>query len=787
MTPCGYYPDRCVLTLESEPIEFCQIFRLNDLNNVKQLEHAWGMKHNNLNLDDIHNKIPLKVDLHRTFESDNWALVPSLDCLKEIAAKAILLAHPSKVWPVYLEWFPNKEYVYSICHFKGAPTAFLRHTNEDSGNILVYKSPFSTVPGIEAPLHPYFAISHVAQKAIYFHEKQVQLNKLPDMIQDCVDLCVAIYSQWLGVGTRISETSIERGVHSFVERNVDTGHAGAANDGNNAHRSPKTDNGGIDEELLEEKEAPERNNSIRHLNQPDAPREKQRSDLDPGPNSIRIQGLSIENLERIEQATELKERGNTAYKQQKFEEAIRFYTQAIDMSPTPQAVYYSNRAACYAYITPPNHDRAIEDCTMALNLDPKYAKALNRRACTLEATERLEEALRDFTALAIIETSKGGAAEVAGERVLSKLSAKQAQEIMRNRQPRLPSVTFIRAYFAAFRNRPHVMLPENPSTGDQKLFAAQVALSESQYARAYQLVGEAFEDDLSESWREGYAEALNLRGTFKFLMDDPVGAKADFMDSIQAWPNLIQSWVKIASAYLELNEAEEAFAAFEKAIELDAECADIYYHRGQDDQVFFILSDFEKAAENYIRSSELDPSFLLSHIQLAVAQYKMMNIDESIASFKKTLLSFPGRGEPYNYFGEVLLDQQRFQEAIEQCDKAIEIEKQRPTPNPLPLVNKALVLYQWRNDLPGASALCREALSYDEECDAAVDTLAQLTVQQGHIEEAIEMFEKQAAIARTKTELVRALNYVNASKAQLEFQKNYPDMVGQLQQRLAGV
>ncbi|KAB5591896.1 Outer membrane translocase receptor tom70 [Ceratobasidium theobromae] len=722
----------------------------------------------------------VKVDLHRTFESDNWALVPSLDCLKEIAAKAILLAHPSKVWPVYLEWFPNKEYVYSICHFKGAPTAFLRHTNEDSGNILVYKSPFSTVPGIEAPLHPYFAISHVAQKAIYFHEKQVQLNKLPDMIQDCVDLCVAIYSQWLGVGRRIAKASIERGMHSFVEGNVDTGRVIAADEGNNIHLSPETDNGSIDKKLpLEDKKGPELNNSIRHLNQPDAPREERRRNLNSRSNAIRIQGLSIE--ERIEQTAELKERGNTAYDQRKFEEAIRFYTQAIDMSPAPQAVYYANRAACYIDMKPPNYEKVIEDCTTALNLDPKYVKALNRRASALEATERLEEALRDFTALAI--RFKGDvAAAGAVERVLAKLSAKQAQEIIHNRQPRLPSVTFIRAYFAGFRNRPRVILPDTPSTGDQKLFAAQVALSESQYARAYQLIVEAFENGLTESWRKGLAEALNIRGTFKFLMSDSVGAKADFMESTQAWPNLIQSWVKIASVYMELSEAGAAFAAFEKAIELDAECADIYYHRGQ---AFFMLSDFERAVEDYRRSNKLDPSFVFSHIQLAVAQYKMMKLDESMASFRETLFSFPGRGEPYNHYGEVLLDQQRFQEAIEKFDRAIEIEKQKPKPSPLPLVNKALVLHQWKQDLPGASALCREALSYDGECDIAVDTLAQLTVQQGHVEEAIETFEKQAAIARTEAELVQALSYVNALKAQLEFQNNYPDMARQLRQMAA--
>ncbi|CAE6437418.1 unnamed protein product [Rhizoctonia solani] len=482
--------------------------------------------------------------------------------------------------------------------------------------------------------------------------------------------------------------------------------------------------------------------------------------------------------ERLKRAADLKSRGNSAYTQRNFELAVDLYSQAIAMSPKPEAVFYSNRAACYTNFKPPQHQKVIEDCTQALKLDPKYAKALNRRATALEAIDNLKDALRDFTALAIIERFKNDAASAAVERVLAKLSTKQAEEIMRGRQPRLPSVTFIGAYFSAFRQRPNVILPDYATVGDHKLLEAQEALSESQFTKAHELLNAAFEDGLSDNWNEGLAEALNLRGTFKFLMGDTVGAKADFVASTQAWPDLVQTWVKIASVYMELSEAEAAFAAFESAIEKDPNCADIYYHRGQ---VFFILSDFEKAADDYRRSSDLDPTFVFSHIQLAVAQYKMGDLDSSMSSFRQCLLSFPNRGEPYNYYGELLLDQQRFQEAIEKFDRSIEIERQKkPLPNPLPLVNKALAIYQWKQDLPSAAQLCKEALALDDECDAAVATLAQLSLQQGRVEEAIDMFSKHASIARTEAELVQALSYENASRSQLEFQKNYPDMAGQL-------
>ncbi|KAG8768384.1 TOM (translocase of outer membrane) complex component [Ceratobasidium sp. 428] len=532
-----------------------------------------------------------------------------------------------------------------------------------------------------------------------------------------------------------------------------------------------------------EKKGGKKNKTGRRVDQPDGPLLEDRSgDEDSGLSSAQIQALPLE--ERLSRASELKTRGNSAYTQRKFELAVDLYTQAIAMSPKPEAVFYSNRAACYTNYKPSQHERVIEDCTSALALDPKYAKALNRRATALEALDRLQDSLRDFTALAIIERFKNDAASSSVERVLAKLSSQQAESILHGREPRLPSVTFISAYFAAFRSRPHVSLPHNPTAGDRKLLKAQEALSNSQFAQAHEFVTSALESGLTSSWREGLAEALNLRGTFKFLTGDTVGAKADLTASTEAWPQLVQSWVKIASVFMELSEAESAFAAFESAIERDPDCADIYYHRGQ---VFFILSDFERAAEDYKKSSELDSDFVFSHIQLAVAQYKMQNLESSMMAFRETLMSFPDRGEPYNYYGELLLDQQRFPDAIEKFDRAIEIEKQKNVPNPLPLVNKALALYQWKQDLPGAAALCREALALDNECDAAVATLAQLSLQQGRIEEAIEMFGRHASIARTEAELVQALSYENASRAQLEFQKNYPDMAGQLAAMAAGM
>ncbi|THV05355.1 mitochondrial outer membrane translocase receptor TOM70 [Dendrothele bispora CBS 962.96] len=486
-----------------------------------------------------------------------------------------------------------------------------------------------------------------------------------------------------------------------------------------------------------------------------------------------IAGMPMEERARI--AGLFKAKGNDSYKARQFAQAAELYTRAIAITPKPEPVFFSNRAACYMNVSPPNYELVVQDCDDALKLDSKYVKALNRRASALENLERYAEALRDYTAVTILERFANQQSAQSVERVVKTWSTKKAQEILGSREPRLPSFTFISAYFAAFRPRPLPTLPENPSQGDQTLILALQALEASNYTHAFSLVIEALEQGISGD--EGKAEALNVRGTFKFLTGDVEGAKNDFNESLRLVPSFTQSWVKIASVYMEQSDPAKAFECFDEAIKHNPHDPDIYYHRGQ---VLFIMNQFEEAAQNYTKSTTLDDKFVFSHIQHAVAQYKSGNLASAMAQFRRTMKEFPQRSEPYNYYGELLLDQQRFPDAIERFERAIELEKLKNPPNVLPLVNKGLALYQSEQNVGAAERCCNEALRIDPECDAAVATLAQLSLQQGRIDKAIEYLRQQVDLARTEPELVNALTYLYASEAQLEFSKNYPDLAAQL-------
>ena len=64
-------------------------------------------------------------------------------------------------------------------------------------------------------------------------------------------------------------------------------------------------------------------------------------------------------------------------------------------------------------------------------------------------------------------------------------------------------------------------------------------------------------------------------------MSDVPGAEKDLQESVAVLPSLTQSWVKLASVYMEQGDPAKTFDCFEKAIEQNNKDPDIYYHRGQ--------------------------------------------------------------------------------------------------------------------------------------------------------------------------------------------------------------
>ncbi|OQN98614.1 Mitochondrial import receptor subunit tom70 [Cryoendolithus antarcticus] len=487
---------------------------------------------------------------------------------------------------------------------------------------------------------------------------------------------------------------------------------------------------------------------------------------------------SLSESQRKEYAGKLKAAGNKAYGSKDYNKAIDLYGQAILCKA--DAVFYSNRAACWNAMS--NWEKVIEDTTAAINIDPEYVKALNRRANAYEQESMFSEALLDYTASCIIDQFRNEASAQSVERLLKKLAESKAKTILEGKTKKLPSPTFVSNYLQSFRARD---LPEglddaadlSEESGPWYLRKGLQAI-QHKTGEGYTEASEAFDQAISIGGLDSHeAYAYNMRGTFRYLKGDNDAALDDLNRSIELDPSLVQSYVKRASMHLEQSKRDEAAQDFELATSHSPSDPDIFYHRAQ---LHFILSEFTEAAADYQKSIDLDPKFIFSHIQLGVTQYKMGSVASSMATFRRCIKSFGDKSDVYNYYGELLLDQQKFQEAVEKFETAVEMERKAVGEgggmNVLPLINKALALFQWKQDFAGAEALCQKALIIDPECDIAVATMAQLLLQQGKVTDALQYFERAAELSRTEGEIVNALSYAEATRTQLEVQEKYPQL-----------
>ncbi|KAL7321259.1 TOM (translocase of outer membrane) complex component [Mucor circinelloides] len=476
---------------------------------------------------------------------------------------------------------------------------------------------------------------------------------------------------------------------------------------------------------------------------------------------------ALTDEQRAEAAQSLKTKGNAKFSGKSYEEAAELYTLALKYKADP--IFFSNRAACYANLG--FNDRVIEDCNEALRLDPVYVKALNRRAHALEKKGDLENSLYDFTCVCILDAFKNDAASKAMERVLKLVSENRAKEIMKTKKPRLPSPTFVSAYLDSFRPvvQDLASIPDE-ETGDAYYAKAYRAIAEKDYSGALEACEKAVELGCSKAYQ---AYALNLMGTFAFLKGNTAEALTWFNKAIEADPKYVQSYIKRSSIYMEQGDVETTFKQFEDAVAINPSDPDIYYHRGQ---VNYISGNYDAAAKDYSESIKLDDSFVYAHIQLGVVQYKLGSISSSMSTFNNTLKKFANSTDVHNYYGELLVDQQKLPEAIDMFGKAMTLDPK----NPLPYINKAMLMYQVMGNIEEATQLCQSALEVDPACDAAVASLAQILLEQGKPEEALKYYEMAINLARTEAELEHAISYVEATKTQTRFAKDFPDAAAKL-------
>jgi len=92
-------------------------------------------------------------------------------------------------------------------------------------------------------------------------------------------------------------------------------------------------------------------------------------------------------------AASFKDKGNAFLQAKQFDEAIKAYTEAINIEPTDH-VFFSNRSA--AYLSKGDAVNALSDSQRCIELKKDWPKGYTRKGASLHALRRYEDAIKAY-------------------------------------------------------------------------------------------------------------------------------------------------------------------------------------------------------------------------------------------------------------------------------------------------------------------------------------------------------------------------------------------------------
>ena len=371
----------------------------------------------------------------------------------------------------------------------------------------------------------------------------------------------------------------------------------------------------------------------------------------------------------MEDATKLKELGNSQFKAGNFSQAIELYTQAIKMQPDP--TFYSNRAACYTSLK--KYKEVIEDCEEALKLDKNFIKAYLRAGCAYIKLGNLEEAGKYFKDALVIDPSDK-AINTENDTLLLLVSYKNsidhhiASGEFSDASRKLDLlIDKCELSYELYRKKVEVMCYMNETQKAMAFLKEKeytfINYNESLYHYLQALVARyknAFEEAkryLQASIRLDPDNDL-LKSAFKLIRNieetkqkaDSLFKQSKFNEAIEKYDEVLQLdphnclynsviLSNKATCYMSLKDNTNALKFLKKAVESNPQNAKAFYKKSE---VEYTLGDYESAEQSVRRAQTLDPSMNLNakvknYSQLAKKAknkdfYKILGVEKSAST-----------------------------------------------------------------------------------------------------------------------------------------------------------
>ncbi|CAF0873187.1 unnamed protein product [Adineta ricciae] len=474
---------------------------------------------------------------------------------------------------------------------------------------------------------------------------------------------------------------------------------------------------------------------------------------------------------RLTSAIELKNEGNVKYREQKFDEAIEFYTEAIETCPPESteelAQFYQNRAAAWESLK--NYEKVIEDCSKAIELNPKYIKCIQRRARAAETIKNFELALEDYSTVCFIDSYQP-VYIMAADRVLSEL-AKRYIETLPPSTAEL-SKDFVRTSLNEFEDDPTInqafideVLSSQP---DSSLARAYEAFDEGRFTDIPSLCTQEIESSETSTYE---LEALLLRGSFYLLMGNYAEALDDFNKVIsnpEASENLkLNAELKRANTKIHQRDLEGALQEYDQCINNHPfECSP-RVHRGM---LKTLLESYSEAHEDFTEALNIMPTNLRAKYQKLINDAKIgakenrpERVEQALSSFEEYFDSCKKDIYYALAITSCYLDNDRKDKALHYLNRFVEEIPNNPT---LMALKANCLMSSDPSNNAEAEELFVDALRIDPSNETVLTMFAIFKCNRNDFEEAAKLYERAIKCTRGEEKLQQYAALLYAIRAQ---------------------
>jgi tetratricopeptide (TPR) repeat protein len=173
--------------------------------------------------------------------------------------------------------------------------------------------------------------------------------------------------------------------------------------------------------------------------------------------------------------------------------------------------------------------------------------------------------------------------------------------------------------------------------------------------------------------KDDYPEAWNNRGSSLIKLGDYHAAVFSFEKATSLKPDDLDAWNNRGFALMQLGRYKDALAAYSQAVKLDPNSAQAWHDRGR---ATLKLKRYEQALQCFDKAIGLSSNHLGAWRDRAITLEKLGRVNDAYEALSHALLLDPDIAELWSARGDINYNRQRYIEAIEDYDQALEIAPQ---------------------------------------------------------------------------------------------------------------